>query len=121
MRIRFLSSGTSLATFYDDLVPFLTSAGGKVEIVISKAYRTDRDLEGAVGHPDRAKVFRTTNLRLQPNNNLKKAFVLAAYLVHTAVYTLFGPRVDLNVVSTWPPFLPPVSYTHLTLPTTPYV
>ena len=108
MRIRFLSPfRTALATFYDDLVPFLASSGCEVQIVISKAeYRAARDLEEAVGHPDRAKILRTISLGLQPNNSISKALVLAAYLVHTAVYTLFGPRVDLNVFSTGLPFLP---------------
>lgn len=108
MRICFFSAyELAMATFYSDLLPHLAAAGHEVEVVISRAeYRAGRRLEDLAGHGDRMRVFRTAHLGLQPAGTLKSALVMAIYLVHMALHTLFGPRADRNVFLTTPPLLP---------------
>lgn len=108
MRIRFAGADTAAATFYDDLVPFLVSLGNQVEVVISKAgYRRGRDLESAISHlAGETRILRTMDFGVEPVGTGKKALVLLLYIVHMAIYTLFGQRTDINIVLTTPPFMP---------------
>ena len=108
MKIRFFSAfELAMATFYSDLLPYLAAAGNQVEVVISRAeYRGGRRLEDLTGQGNHIRVYRTVNFGQQPTNTMKSALVMAFYLVHMALYTLFGARAGRNVFLTTPPLLP---------------
>ena len=108
MKLRFFSAyELAMATFYSDLLPHLAAAGHWVEVVISRAeYRAGRRLEDVACHGNHIRVYRTASFGLKPTNTLKSALVMAIYLVHVVLYTLFGARADRNVFLTTPPLLP---------------
>lgn len=105
MRIRFFNAYDTAAPFFRNLIPYLVSKGNhKVEVVLSKAkYRVGDDFDRAVSQLEGVKIVEAINLGLHPSSILSKLMVLLAYLVHAAVYSLFGSSVDHNVFLTQPP------------------
>ncbi len=108
MKLRFFSAyELAMATFYSDLLPHLAAAGQQVEVVISQAeYRPGRRLEGIAPPGSGLHIYRTANFGLQPTSTARSALIMALYLAHMALYTLFGPSADRNVFLTTPPLLP---------------
>lgn len=107
MRIRFFNTYEPVTTLYRDLTPFLVSAGHQVDVVMSKAvYRSGRDLDEALGYLKGVLVFKTINLGMHPNRKITKALVMVLYIIHAALYSLLGPKVDCNVFLTHPPLFP---------------
>lgn len=108
MKIRFFSAfELAMATFYSDLLPHLARAEHQAEVVISRAeYRAGRRLEDVASPGQPIRIYRTASFGLRPASTLKSAMVMAVYLVHMALYTLFGPSADCNLFLTTPPLLP---------------
>jgi glycosyltransferase involved in cell wall biosynthesis len=105
MRYRFFNTYEPVTTLYRDVVPALVSRGHEVDIVLSRAvYRPGReDLERVVGHLDGVRMLKTASLGVSPTSGSRKALLTAIYVVQSAIYSLFGPPVDLNIFLTQPP------------------
>lgn len=107
MRIRFINSNEPVTTFYRDLVPFLSERGHSIDVITSRAeYRLNRNLDGAIGHLPGVRIIKTTSMFVKEYNKSRwsKLLVRGLYSIHALVILLFGPRADLNVFLTQPPF-----------------
>lgn len=104
MRVRFFNTFDAAAPYFRDLLPYLASKGVEVEMVISKAqYRIGGDFFQAVAGVQGIKIIHTINWGMQPRGAAGKALVMALYLVHALLYSLFGGGVDRNIFLTQPP------------------
>lgn len=105
MIIRFFNTYVPMNTLYEDLIPCLVAQGHEVTLVISKAeYRPGRDAAATLSAMPGVNVVRTPHLGVQPRDTTRKILVNAAYAAGAALGSLLGPRADLNVFLTQPPF-----------------
>lgn len=102
--VRFFNTYEPVTTFYRDLVPYLAETGLRCEVLLSAAeYRAGRGrLEEALAVPN-VRVRRMPAGVARAGGRMSKLFVMAGYMVSSAVVSLFGRRRYLNFFLTQPP------------------
>lgn len=106
MKFRFLNTNEPVTTYYRDLVPYFTERGHEVELLVSKAiYRDDRKFDEFFDGMENVKIKKTFAGPFKSYNSfLSKGFVHLFYAIHGFLYMLFGPKADVNIFLTQPPF-----------------
>ena len=103
-RVRFINTYEPVTSIFRDLPARLAQGGVSVEVVISSAeYRAARSGLDAMLASQGVRVVRIPCGVGVADSRIRKLWVLATYVIGTVAYTLFGPRVDLNVFLTQPP------------------
>ena len=105
VRIRFFNTYVPMNTLYEDLVPHLVSHGHEVTIVSSAAeYRPGRRADTHLASLPGVRLVTTAHLGIQPRSQWKKVLVHASYAIGAVRHSLFGPKADVNVFLSQPPF-----------------
>lgn len=104
-RIRFLSTYETATSFYRDVPPDLAAAGADVEVVFSSAeYRQGRTrLRDALVDSGVRVSYIPTGLR-HVDTRPRKLWAMVSLVVGVTLRTLLGPRADVNVFFSTPPF-----------------
>jgi colanic acid biosynthesis glycosyl transferase WcaI len=105
MRIRFFNTFEPVNTLYEDVVPELVRRGHEVTIVASRAaYRQGRDIVERYGNRPGIALRLVPSLGVRPDGPIRKLWVHGTYAAGAALASLTGPRTDVNVFLTQPPF-----------------
>lgn len=120
--IRFFNTYEVVTTFFRDLMPHLARKGFDVEAVISRAsYRPDRDLKGALSGMSHTSIVEVPSWGLQPDTKVRKAGVMASYVLGASLRTLRPRKNTINVFLTQPPLFPVWGYVLRRMLGQPYV
>lgn len=108
MKLRFFNTYQPVASYYENLAPYLSRLGADVELVISKAeYREGRNLHQILAKFPNVRWVQMPNLGLRIQRGAWEKLIIAAlYMISASLYALFGPHADKNVFLSQPPLIP---------------